>query len=130
MVRDNPSPYCQDGIRSESLMLLWHHVTTTDDEYTPTIQLYQGSDLASCCWDTSRKTVERLSWQHLSTMKRKPNSTINIYNEFESIGFFITIIIYLIFIRIRQLSCDFGNYSMKFKNWRERKNRPVFQWQI
>ena len=103
----------------------------TDDEYAPTIQLYWSSDLTPCCWDTSKKTVEGLFWQHLSTMKdgkRIPNSTIYIYNKLKSFSFFISItIIYLVFIRIREPSCDFVNYLMKFTNWRERKNRPVFE---
>ena len=52
--------------------------------------------------------------------KRTLNSTIYIYNEFESLSFFI-IIIYLTFRRIRGPSCDFVYYLMKFKKWREKK---------
>ena len=128
MVGDNPSPYCQDGIRSASIMLFWwHHVTTTDDEYVPTIQLYQRVDLTPCCWDASKKAVEGLSWQHFNIMKLEDAQfNFYIYNKFESFSSFI-IIIYLVFIRIREPSCDFVNYLMKFTNWRERKNRPVFE---
>ena len=52
--------------------------------------------------------------------KRTLNSTIYIYNEFESLSFFI-VILYLTFRRIRGPSCDFVYYLMKFKKWREKK---------
>ena len=127
MVGDNPSSYCQDGVRSASVMLFWQHFTTTDDEYATTIQLYWRSDLTPCCWDTSKKQWKGYPGSISAPWsKRMPNSTIYIYNEFESVSLFI-FLIYLVFIRMREPSCDFVNHLMKFKKWRERKNRPVFE---
>ena len=42
MMEENPLSCFQDGIRSASMMLFSHHVTTTYDEYAPTIELYQS----------------------------------------------------------------------------------------
>ena len=85
-------------------------------------------------WHHAAELLPRKQWKGYPGSILAPwnmrtlNSTIYIYNEFESSSFFIIIIIiiiiimiYLVFTRIRGLSCDFVNYLMKFRNWQRKK---------
>ena len=132
MVGDNPSPYCQDGARSVLMMLFWwHHVTTTNGEYALSIQLCWRIDITPCYWDI----LPRKQWKgypgsiSASWSKRAPNSSSTFTTSLSHSACLRHHIIYFVIIRIRGPSCDFANvnYLMKFTNWRERKNRPVFE---
>ena len=129
MVGDNPSPYCQDGVRSASMMLFWwHHVTTTYDEYAPTMNLCWRIDLSPCCWDIlPRKQLKGYPGSISASWSKRPSNSPSTFTTSLNHSAPSSSYISSCFIRIRGPSCDFVNYLMKFTNWRERKNRPVFE---